>query len=122
MDERWNRLAELAVARRERAAGAGPDGRRRARPGRAGARGRRAAYERGAKFVDVVYFDPTLKRARIEHADPETLEYVPDVVRRAAAYARRADEARGSRSPGSTAPGLLDGLDQRSPARTGCRA
>ena len=29
-----------------------------------------AAYERGAKFVDVIYFDPYLKRARIEHADP----------------------------------------------------
>ena len=37
-----------------------------------------ACYERGAKFVDVVYFDPHLKRARVEHADPSTLQYVPD--------------------------------------------
>src|SRR3954454_5055668 len=36
-----------------------------------------AAYERGAKFVDVNYFDPYVKRARIEHADPDTLEFVP---------------------------------------------
>ena len=37
-----------------------------------------AGYDAGAKFVDVVYFDPRVKRARIEHADPETLEFVPD--------------------------------------------
>jgi aminopeptidase len=36
-----------------------------------------AAYRRGALFVDVQYFDPYVKRARIEHADPSTLEYVP---------------------------------------------
>ena len=28
-----------------------------------------AAYKRGAKFVDVAYFDPYLKRVRIESAD-----------------------------------------------------
>jgi len=36
-----------------------------------------AAYAKGAKFVDVVYFDPYVKRARIEHADPATLDFVP---------------------------------------------
>jgi aminopeptidase len=36
-----------------------------------------AAYDRGALFVDLDYFDPLVKRARIEFADPETLEYVP---------------------------------------------
>ena len=36
-----------------------------------------AAYAKGAKFVDVVYFDPFVKRARIEHADPATLDFVP---------------------------------------------
>jgi len=35
------------------------------------------AYRRGAKFVDVTYFDPGVKRARIEHADADTLEFVP---------------------------------------------
>jgi aminopeptidase len=36
-----------------------------------------AAYKRGAIFVDVAYFDPYVKRTRIEHADPETLAFVP---------------------------------------------
>jgi aminopeptidase len=35
------------------------------------------AYQRGAKFVDVVYYDPWLKRARVEHVRDEWLEYVP---------------------------------------------
>jgi aminopeptidase len=36
-----------------------------------------AAYERGALFVDPWYFDPYVKRARLEHADPATLGAVP---------------------------------------------
>ena len=36
-----------------------------------------AAYRRGARFVDVTYFDPYVKRARIEHAREETLDFVP---------------------------------------------
>ncbi|HST24527.1 MAG TPA: aminopeptidase [Gaiellaceae bacterium] len=35
------------------------------------------AYRRGAKFVDVTYFDPRVKRARIERAESGTLEFVP---------------------------------------------
>jgi aminopeptidase len=35
------------------------------------------AYRQGAKFVDVTYFDPGVKRARIEHAAEDTLEFVP---------------------------------------------
>ena len=35
------------------------------------------AIGRGAKFVDVDYFDPYVKRARIEHADPDSLDFVP---------------------------------------------
>jgi aminopeptidase len=35
------------------------------------------AYRRGAKFVDVTYFDPRVKRARIERAEGGTLEFVP---------------------------------------------
>lgn len=35
------------------------------------------AYRRGAKFVDVTYFDPRLKRVRIERADGDTLAFVP---------------------------------------------
>ncbi len=36
-----------------------------------------AAYRRGAQFVDVAYFDPWVKRARIERADGDTLTFVP---------------------------------------------
>jgi aminopeptidase len=36
-----------------------------------------AAYRRGARFVDVSYFDPYVKRARIDHAREETLDFVP---------------------------------------------
>ena len=35
------------------------------------------AYRRGARFVDAAYFDPHVKRARIEHAADDTLDYVP---------------------------------------------
>ena len=77
MDERFHALAELAVH------GAN------VQPGQVVAVGATigqeelaraiadAAYRRGALFVDVAYFDPYVKRARIEHADPETLEFVP---------------------------------------------
>jgi aminopeptidase len=69
-----------------------------------------AAYDRGARFVDVNYFDPFVKRARIKHADPETLDFVPSWYgERAIAHA----EARGARVTlaGATAPNLLDDLD-----------
>lgn len=36
-----------------------------------------AAYRRGAMFVDVDYFDPWVKRARILHAAEDTLDFVP---------------------------------------------
>jgi aminopeptidase len=36
------------------------------------------AYRRGARFVDPWYFDPHVKRARIEHADEDTLDFVPN--------------------------------------------
>ena len=69
-----------------------------------------AAYERGAKFVDVSYFDPYVKRARIEHADPDTLEFVPSWYGdRLMTHA----EEHGARISlnGITAPNLLDDLD-----------
>src|SRR2546423_15581445 len=36
-----------------------------------------SAYRHGAKFVDPVYFDMHVKRARIIHAEEETLGFVP---------------------------------------------
>ena len=36
-----------------------------------------SAYKRGAKFVDVHYWDPHLKRERVRHAAAYVLEFVP---------------------------------------------
>ena len=35
------------------------------------------AYRRGARFVDVAYFDLHVKRARLKYADPGTIDFVP---------------------------------------------
>jgi aminopeptidase len=69
-----------------------------------------AAYDRGAKFVDVNYFDPYVKRARIEHADPDTLEFVPSWY--GDRFTEHAKE-HGARVTlnGVTTPNLLDDLD-----------
>jgi aminopeptidase len=74
-----------------------------------------SAYRAGARFVDLQWFDPWLKRARIEHARDETLDYVPPW------YGQRVlalGEHRAARIglSGPSAPGLLDGLD---PVRAG---
>jgi len=37
----------------------------------------RAAYERGARYVDVHYWDPRVKRERLIHGNPETFDYIP---------------------------------------------
>jgi aminopeptidase len=70
-----------------------------------------AAYKRGAKFVDVAYFDPYLKRVRIESASPDTLDFVPQW------YGERVlehAEQNGARISlrGVTAPNVMDGLDK----------
>src|SRR4029079_18227400 len=36
------------------------------------------AYQRGARFVDATYFDPYIKKARLQLAPEETLEFVPE--------------------------------------------
>jgi len=73
------------------------------------------AYRAGARFVDVACFDLHVKRARILHADEDTLDYVPPW------YGERLlalGEHRAARIglTGPVAPGLLDDLD---PARAG---
>jgi aminopeptidase len=40
----------------------------------------RASYQRGAKWVDVFWWDPWVKRARLLHADESTLDYVPPSI------------------------------------------
>ncbi len=37
----------------------------------------RAAYERGARYVDVLYSDQLVKRQRLLHGDPAALDYIP---------------------------------------------
>jgi aminopeptidase len=70
----------------------------------------RAAYQRGAKYVDVLYFDQWLKRERIAHAAEDTLEYVPPWMRERLFYLSDEHAARVSLS-GPHAPNALDGLD-----------
>ena len=75
----------------------------------------RAAYERGASWVDVLYFDPWLKRVRVQHAAEETLEFVPPWLGERLQWL---SDERGARITlsGPAAPRALDGLD---PARAG---
>lgn len=73
------------------------------------------AYRRGAKFVDVGWFDPWVKRARIEHASGDTLEYVPHWYGERLLALGRERAARIGLS-GPVAPGVLDDLD---PVRAG---
>ena len=69
-----------------------------------------AAYRRGAKFVDLSVFDLHFKRARVRHAPPDTLAYVPPWIgERVLALG----EHRAARIvlTGPVAPRLMDGLD-----------
>ncbi len=74
-----------------------------------------SAYKRGAKFVDVYYWDPHLKRARVQYAAEEVLDFVPSW------YGERTlqlGEERGATISlsGPIEPHLFDDLD---PARLG---
>src|SRR6266511_255577 len=74
-----------------------------------------SAYKRGAKFVDVYYWDPHLKRARVQEAAEEVLDFVPSW------YGERTlqlGEERGATISlsGPLEPHLFDDLD---PARLG---
>ena len=74
-----------------------------------------SAYRAGARFVDVQWFDPWVKRARIEHARDDTLEFVPDWIGSRVLALGDARAARIALS-GPSAPGLLEDLD---PVRAG---
>src|SRR4051794_24935280 len=73
------------------------------------------AYQKGAKFVDLAWFDPWIKRARIEYAPDDTLEYVPPWLGERILTLGRERGAAITLS-GAIAPGLLDDLD---PVRSG---
>src|SRR5262249_15527429 len=73
------------------------------------------AYQRGAKFVDLFWFDSQIKRSRIEHADEETLDYVPPWYGQRALGLGEHHAARIAFSP-PVDPDALDGLN---PAHAG---
>jgi aminopeptidase len=75
----------------------------------------RAAYERGARYVDVLYFDQWLKRERLLLAPEETLDYVPPWLSQRLLYLSDEHAARVTLS-GPHAPTALAGAD---PARAG---
>lgn len=74
-----------------------------------------AAYRHGAKYVDVVYFDPYVKHSRLAHAAEDTLEWVPPWLGQRVLELGEMRAASISLS-GPTAPGLMDDID---PARAG---
>jgi len=73
------------------------------------------AYDRGARYVDVQYFDPEVKRIRASRAREETLGWVPPWLGRRILELGELDAARIVLDP-RVPPGLLDGVD---PARAG---
>jgi aminopeptidase len=74
-----------------------------------------SAYRHGAKFVDVSYFDLHVKRARILHAEEETLGFVPSWHgERMLEIGRQRCARIGLTGPAH--PGLLDDVD---PVRAG---
>ena len=74
------------------------------------------AYEHGAKFVDVQYFDMHVKRTRILYAEEDTLDYVPPWYGQRLLELGRQRCARIGLS-GPATPGLLDDLDPRRAGR-----
>jgi len=74
-----------------------------------------SAYKRGAKFVDVGWFDPYVKRARIQYAAEDTLDFVPPWIGGRVLELGELHAARVALS-GPVAPGLLEDLD---PVRAG---
>ena len=75
----------------------------------------RAAYRRGAKYVDVLYWDAWVKRERVDLAAEETLDYVPPWLSERLFWLSDEHAARVTLS-GPQAPNALLGLD---PARAG---
>jgi aminopeptidase len=73
------------------------------------------AYQRDARFVDWLVFDGAIKRARLENAREETLDYVPEWWGQRVLALGEAKAARISIAP-TPDPGVLEGVD---PERAG---
>jgi aminopeptidase len=69
-----------------------------------------AAYEAGAKFVDLSVFDPYFKRARALHADRDSLTFVPPWIGERVLELGELRCARIALS-GPSAPRALEGID-----------
>jgi aminopeptidase len=74
----------------------------------------RAAYQRGAKWVDVFWWDHLVKRERLLHAAEDTLDYVPPWFEQRLDWLSAEHAARVTLT--GTSAAVLDGVD---PARTG---
>jgi aminopeptidase len=74
------------------------------------------AYERGARFVDPTYFDPYVKKARLQHAPDETLEFVPEWYGKRMLQLGEAHAARIVFVP-RVSPGILNGVDPKRAGR-----
>jgi aminopeptidase len=75
----------------------------------------RAAYDRGARYVEAYYFDANVKRIRSERAPEGTLDWVPPWLGKRMLGIGELNGARIVLVP-LVPPGLLDGVD---PARAG---
>jgi aminopeptidase len=73
------------------------------------------AYQRGARFVDPFVFDGAIKRARLEHARDDTLDFVPEWYGHRLLAIGEAHAARIAITP-TPDPGMLAGVD---PVRAG---
>ena len=74
------------------------------------------AYERGARFVDAVYFDPYIKKARLQLAPEETLEFVPEWYGKRMLQLGDVHAARIVLVP-RVSPGILNGVDPKRAGR-----
>jgi aminopeptidase len=73
-----------------------------------------AAYKRGAKYVDVLWWDQLVKRERLELAADDTLDYVPPWLEQRMKWLSSERAARVTLTGGVS--DVFDGID---PARTG---
>ena len=74
----------------------------------------RAGYAHGARYVDVFWWDHFVKRARLELADEDTLDFVPPWIEQRMQWLSDVRAARVSLT--GTSAAIFEGID---PARTG---
>jgi len=74
----------------------------------------RAGYKRGAKYVDVFWWDQLVKRERLEYAEQDTLDYVPPWIGHRLQWL--SDECAARISLTGTSASVFDDVD---PARMG---